>query len=36
MTSTEQQVKRLPNDIGGFPGAPIQQVEHPLEPWEKR
>jgi hypothetical protein len=36
MTTTEQQVKRLPNDIGGLPAAPIQRVEHALEPWEKR
>jgi hypothetical protein len=36
MTSTENLVKRLPNDIGGFPAEPIQRVEHELEPWEKR
>lgn len=36
MTTTEQQVKRLPNDIGGLPAAPVEQVEHTLEPWEKR
>jgi hypothetical protein len=36
MTQTENLVKRLPNDIGGLPGDPIQQIEHPLEPWEKR
>jgi len=36
MTQTEQLVKRLPNDIGGLPAAPIERVEHELEPWEKR
>ncbi len=36
MTQTENLVKRLPNDIGGLPGDPIQQIEHALEPWEKR
>jgi nitrile hydratase beta subunit-like protein len=34
MTETENVVKRLPNDIGGLPGDPIQRDE--LEPWEKR
>ena len=28
--------KRLPNDIGGLDGGPIQRIEHELEPWEKR
>ncbi|MEO6839529.1 MAG: nitrile hydratase [Bradyrhizobium sp.] len=36
MTQTENLVKRLPNDIGGLPGDPIQRIEHELEPWEKR
>jgi hypothetical protein len=36
MTQTEHLVKRLPNDIGGLPGEPIQRIEHELEPWEKR
>jgi hypothetical protein len=36
MTATEKLVKRLPNDIGGLPAEPIQQVDHVLEPWEKR
>jgi len=36
MTQTENLVKRLPNDIGGLPGDPIQQIDHQLEPWEKR
>jgi hypothetical protein len=36
MTQTEHLVKRLPNDIGGLPGDPIQRVDHELEPWEKR
>ena len=36
MTQTENLVKRLPNDIGGLDGGPIQRIEHELEPWEKR
>jgi len=36
MTDTEYLVKRLPNDIGGLPAAPIDRTEHVLEPWEKR
>lgn len=36
MTQTEMLLKRLPNDIGGLDGGPIQRVEHELEPWEKR
>jgi hypothetical protein len=36
MTQTENLVKRLPNDIGGVPGEPIQRVEHELDSWEKR
>jgi hypothetical protein len=34
--STEELMKRLPNDIGGMPADPVVQVEHVLEPWEKR
>jgi len=36
MDSKAQRVQRLPNDIGGITGDPIQRIEHPLEPWEKR
>jgi len=36
VTQTEHLVKRLPNDIGGLPAEPIRQVDHELEPWEKR
>jgi len=36
MTATENLVKRLPNDIGGLAAEPIEQVDHQLEPWEKR
>ncbi len=36
MTGSEDLLKRLPNDIGGLPGEPIERVEHELEPWEKR
>ena len=36
MSDTEQLVRRLPNDIGGLAAEPIKQVDHVLEPWEKR
>jgi hypothetical protein len=36
MTDTEKLVNRLPNDIGGLTAEPIRQVDHNLEPWEKR
>ncbi len=36
MNGSEDLVKRLPNDIGGLPGPPIIQTDHPLQPWEKR
>jgi hypothetical protein len=36
MSRTEELLKRLPNDIGGLPADRIEQVEHELEPWEKR
>lgn len=36
MTETHDLVRRLPNDIGGSPAGPIAQVDHELEPWEKR
>jgi hypothetical protein len=36
MTPTENLVKTLPNDIGGLPAERIEQVDHVLEPWEKR
>ena len=36
MTQTENLVKRIPNDIGGFSAERIEQVDHELEPWEKR
>jgi hypothetical protein len=36
MSSSEDLLKRLPNDIGGLPAEAIQRVEHELEPWEKR
>jgi len=34
--SIQDFVSRLPNDIGGDAAGPIVQVEHVLEPWEKR
>jgi hypothetical protein len=36
MSNSEALIQRLPNDIGGLPAAPIDRVEHELEPWEKR
>ena len=36
MTDTRHRVERLPNDIGGLAAEPIKQVDHMLEPWEKR
>lgn len=36
MTDTANLVRRLPNDIGGLSADRIQQVDHLLEPWEKR
>lgn len=36
MNQSEGLIKRLPNDIGGLPGTPIQRTDHPLKPWEKR
>jgi hypothetical protein len=36
MNHSESLIKRLPNDIGGSPGAPVERSDHPLEPWEKR
>jgi hypothetical protein len=34
MNHSEELLKRLPNDIGGQPGAPIQRSEHQYLPWE--
>ena len=36
MTGSDQPLRRLPNDIGGLPAAPIDRTDHELEPWEKR
>jgi len=36
MTDTANLVQRLPNDIGGLSAGKIEQVDHELEPWEKR
>ena len=36
MTTTEELVKRLPNDIGGVDAERIVRTDHVLEPWEKR
>ena len=36
MTQTEHLVTRLPNDIGGLEAERIVQIDHELEPWEKR
>ena len=36
MSTSDDLMKRLPNDIGGLPAEPVARVEHELEPWEKR
>jgi Nitrile hydratase beta subunit len=36
MNGSEHLVIRLPNDIGGLPTEAILQIDHELEPWEKR
>ncbi len=36
MTDTENLLKRLPTEMGGLDGGPIQRVEHEYAPWEKR
>jgi Nitrile hydratase beta subunit len=36
MSSSSSLVYRLPNDIGGDAAGKIEQVDHILEPWEKR
>ena len=36
MGTTETLVKRLPNDIGGQTGQPLERKEHELAPWERR
>ena len=36
MSPTESLVHTLPNDIGGLTAGRIEQVDHVLEPWEKR
>ena len=36
MNLIEELAKRLPNDIGGMAAGPVEQVDHVLEPWEKR
>ena len=36
MNQSSELLTRLPNDIGGLPGQPVKQVDHVLEPWEKR
>ena len=36
MNSTENLLKRLPNDIGGLPAERVDWADHELEPWEKR
>jgi hypothetical protein len=36
MTTSEQFVTRLPNDIGGVPADRIDVRDHELQAWEKR
>ena len=36
MSSTEDLITHLPNDIGGKDADAISMEEHPMLPWEKR
>jgi hypothetical protein len=36
MTQTENLLKRLPTEMGGLDGGPIERVEHEYAAWEKR
>lgn len=36
MNQSQHLLQRLPNDIGGLPGGPVQRTDHELKPWEKR
>jgi Nitrile hydratase beta subunit len=36
MTETENLLKRLPTEMGGLDGGPVERVEHDYAPWEKR
>ncbi len=36
MSDTENLLKRLPTEMGGLDGGPIQRVEHEYAAWEKR
>jgi len=36
MSSTEDLISHLPNDIGGKDADAINMEEHPMLPWEKR
>jgi hypothetical protein len=36
MSSTEDLISHLPNDIGGKDADVINMEEHPMLPWEKR
>jgi hypothetical protein len=36
MSTIEEFMHRLPNDVGGLPSASFERFEHELKPWEKR
>ena len=36
MSTIEDFMHRLPNDVGGQPSPAFERVEHELRPWEKR
>ena len=36
MSTLEEFMHRLPNDVGGQPSDCFKRTEHPLAPWEKR
>ena len=36
MSTIEDFMHRLPNDVGGMASASFERVEHEMKPWEKR
>ena len=36
MSTIEEFMRRLPNDVGGQPSQAFERVEHDLKPWERR
>lgn len=36
MSNFQDDMKRLPTDLGGLPADHLERTEHELQPWEKR